>query len=124
MITFDDGYRDNHDVVLPILKRHQAKAVFFIATSYVADRRIYWWEHINHAIADQHQDRLSLLYPQRAGRCRWAMSRDRLAAVKTLLKMVKARAGRGHRSVPAGRCTRRGGALRPRTRSAGWPTTS
>ena len=52
MITFDDGYRDNHDVVLPILKRHDAKAVFFIATSYVADRRLYWWEHINHVIAD------------------------------------------------------------------------
>jgi peptidoglycan/xylan/chitin deacetylase (PgdA/CDA1 family) len=37
IITFDDGYRDNHDVALPILKRHGMQAAFFIATGYLGD---------------------------------------------------------------------------------------
>ncbi|MEM1439253.1 MAG: polysaccharide deacetylase family protein [Pseudomonadota bacterium] len=34
-ITFDDGYRDNHDVALPILRRHGLPATFFIATGFL-----------------------------------------------------------------------------------------
>ena len=36
-ISFDDGYRDNHDVAMPILKRHRMSAAFFIATGYLGD---------------------------------------------------------------------------------------
>ncbi len=35
IITFDDGYRDNHDVALPILLGHRMSAAFFIATGYL-----------------------------------------------------------------------------------------
>ena len=35
VITFDDGYLDNHDVALPILERHGVKAAFFVATGYL-----------------------------------------------------------------------------------------
>lgn len=34
-ITFDDGYADNHDVALPILRHHGISATFFIATGYL-----------------------------------------------------------------------------------------
>lgn len=34
-ITFDDGYRDNHAVALPILQRHGMKAAFFVATGFL-----------------------------------------------------------------------------------------
>lgn len=34
LITFDDGYKDNHDLALPILQKHDAKAMFFIVTSF------------------------------------------------------------------------------------------
>jgi len=34
-ITFDDGYRDNHDIALPILERHGLRATFFVATAYM-----------------------------------------------------------------------------------------
>lgn len=37
IISFDDGYRDNHDVAMPILKRHGMQAVFFVATGYLGD---------------------------------------------------------------------------------------
>lgn len=35
VITFDDGYRDNYTVALPILQRHRMRAAFFIATGFL-----------------------------------------------------------------------------------------
>ncbi len=46
MVTFDDGYRSCHDVALPILRAVGVRATFFISTSFVSDRRLYWWERI------------------------------------------------------------------------------
>lgn len=40
-ITFDDGYADNHDVALPILRRHGLCATFFIATDYLDGGRMW-----------------------------------------------------------------------------------
>lgn len=40
-ITFDDGYADNHDVALPILRRHGLCATFFIATGYLDGGRMF-----------------------------------------------------------------------------------
>lgn len=36
IVTFDDGYRDNHDVALPILRKYGVPATFFVATGYLA----------------------------------------------------------------------------------------
>lgn len=35
VVTFDDGYRDNHDVALPIMKKHGVRATFFVSTGYL-----------------------------------------------------------------------------------------
>lgn len=40
-ITFDDGYADNHDVAMPILKRHGLPATFFIATGFLDGGRMW-----------------------------------------------------------------------------------
>jgi peptidoglycan/xylan/chitin deacetylase (PgdA/CDA1 family) len=92
MITFDDGYRDNHDQALPILKRHQARAVFFVATQYVDERRIFWWERINRAVMASTRRRLALRYPEERG---FDLSSDagRRDAVRALLLVVKRHVG-------------------------------
>jgi peptidoglycan/xylan/chitin deacetylase (PgdA/CDA1 family) len=46
MVTFDDGYQSCHDIALPILRAVGVRATFFIATSYISERRLYWWEQI------------------------------------------------------------------------------
>lgn len=40
-ITFDDGYRDNHDVALPILKKYNVTATFFISTGFLGGRVMF-----------------------------------------------------------------------------------
>ena len=44
-ITFDDGYADNYDVALPILKKHDVRATFFV-TSGLLDRPSMWSDQI------------------------------------------------------------------------------
>lgn len=35
LITFDDGYKDNYDIALPILTKHNAKAIFFVVSKFI-----------------------------------------------------------------------------------------
>jgi peptidoglycan/xylan/chitin deacetylase (PgdA/CDA1 family) len=46
MITFDDGYRDNYELAFPVLQRHNVPATFFIASGFLDDRPIAWWDEI------------------------------------------------------------------------------
>ncbi|MDP5132080.1 MAG: polysaccharide deacetylase family protein [Paraglaciecola sp.] len=46
LITFDDGYMDNHDVALPILKAEGVSAVFFISVNFVGNNIVPWWDQI------------------------------------------------------------------------------
>ncbi len=48
-ITFDDGYQDNVDEALPILRRYALPATFFIATAYL-DGRPMWNDQVIEAI--------------------------------------------------------------------------
>ncbi|MCU0943281.1 MAG: polysaccharide deacetylase family protein, partial [Hydrogenophaga sp.] len=40
-ITFDDGYADNHDQALPVLRAHGLPATFFVATGFLDGGRMW-----------------------------------------------------------------------------------
>src|SRR5437868_11783728 len=65
MVTFDDGYRSCHDVALPILRAVGVRATFFIATSFVTERRLYWWERIALMLGASRRRSIELAYPER-----------------------------------------------------------
>ena len=44
-IMFDDGYKDNIDIALPILEKHNVKATFYIVTNCI-EKNIPTWTHI------------------------------------------------------------------------------
>jgi peptidoglycan/xylan/chitin deacetylase (PgdA/CDA1 family) len=44
LITFDDGYRDNFDYGLPILRQHGLPAVLFLATACVGSSQPFLWD--------------------------------------------------------------------------------
>jgi len=68
MVTFDDGYRSCHEVALPILREVGVRATFFIATSFVSERRLYWWERITLLLGQARQKArpktVVITYPQ------------------------------------------------------------
>jgi peptidoglycan/xylan/chitin deacetylase (PgdA/CDA1 family) len=64
MVTFDDGYRSCHDVTLPILRAVGIRATFFVSTSFIAERRLYWWERIALVMAQTKLTRATITYPE------------------------------------------------------------
>ena len=46
VITFDDGYGDNHEYALPVLEKYHVPATIFVSTGYVDSGREYWWDEI------------------------------------------------------------------------------
>lgn len=46
IITFDDGFKDNHKVAFPILQACAAPATFFIATDYIGTSEPFWFDKV------------------------------------------------------------------------------
>jgi peptidoglycan/xylan/chitin deacetylase (PgdA/CDA1 family) len=64
MVTFDDGYRSCHDMALPILRAVGMRATFFIATSFISERRLYWWERIALLLGRAKRRAATITYPR------------------------------------------------------------
>jgi peptidoglycan/xylan/chitin deacetylase (PgdA/CDA1 family) len=46
ILTFDDGYRDNHTEARPILESLNVQALFFITTSLLGTKKELWWDDL------------------------------------------------------------------------------
>ena len=86
LVTFDDGYRDNLEQGLPILRRHGVRAVFFVATGYVAERRVFWWDRAAWLLHHSRRPSLTLGYPTPLV---VALDGDRRPALRKVLRIVK-----------------------------------
>lgn len=49
--TFDDGYRDNRDHALPVLKRHGVPMTVYAASEFADHRGFLWWTVLERVIA-------------------------------------------------------------------------
>lgn len=63
LITFDDAYRDNVDVALPILRELGVPAAFFVATGFLDRPRLAWWDHVAYVVKTTKVARLVLDAP-------------------------------------------------------------
>ena len=57
LLTFDDGYRDNFDLAVPILRERQVPATFFIPSAFLESPRLPWWDHVAYVIKQTHVQR-------------------------------------------------------------------
>jgi peptidoglycan/xylan/chitin deacetylase (PgdA/CDA1 family) len=46
LITYDDGYRDNFEVALPILEELRVPAAFFLPTDFLDRPQLFWWDRL------------------------------------------------------------------------------
>ena len=53
VITFDDGYRDNRDYALPIMRRHNAPFTMFVTSGFADRTARLWWVELEEAIRAQ-----------------------------------------------------------------------
>lgn len=86
VITFDDGYRDNYTVALPILQRHRMRAAFFIATGFL-DGGMMFNDRVIEAVRKAAGD--SLAMPGTADRLPIRDLAERRIAIERILRAVK-----------------------------------
>ena len=53
VFTFDDGYRDNLDFALPVLRRHQCPFTLYVPTALIDGVGDIWWQALEDIIAGQ-----------------------------------------------------------------------
>lgn len=46
LVTFDDGWWDNLEYALPVLKKHAIPAIVFVATGYIGTTDTFWQERL------------------------------------------------------------------------------
>ena len=59
-LTFDDGYVDNHDVVLPIVERYRVPITVYISPGLIDGSALLWWYALDRVIATAPEIRLPL----------------------------------------------------------------
>ena len=64
LITFDDGYRDNHEAAFPILKAMGLPATFFLPTAFYQTPRLFWWDQIALAFHRTERTKVELDVPE------------------------------------------------------------
>lgn len=56
VVSFDDAYRNNWSVALPILERYQIPTTFFLSTGFIGVERMFWVDEVefvvDHAVVD------------------------------------------------------------------------
>ncbi len=76
LITFDDGYRDNLEVAVPILQQLDVPATFFLPTDFLDRPHLFWWDRLALILYRTTADRIVLEAPVPIDLDLRTMSRD------------------------------------------------
>lgn len=88
LITFDDGYRDNYELAFPALKQVGLSAVIFLATGFLDEGVVAWWDEIAWFVKHTKQPFLAL--PGGSGEDRFVLSEtERDGSLRRLLRLAK-----------------------------------
>lgn len=72
LLTFDDGYADNHAFARPLLENHGIQALFYIASGYIGSGREYWWDELERLLLLNDRLPAGLTFAQNKVRIAWS----------------------------------------------------
>ncbi len=90
LITFDDGYRDNFELAFPVFRQVGLSAVIFLATGFLDERLVAWWDEIAWIV--KRTVKSSLIFPLSWGigiQRHLETARDRETVILHLLRAAK-----------------------------------
>ncbi|MDX2158254.1 MAG: polysaccharide deacetylase family protein [Hyphomicrobiaceae bacterium] len=94
LLTFDDGYRDNLEVAVPILRSHGVQAVFFLVTGFLEKpHTVAWWDRIAWLIRQLVGRRLEITAPEPVSVDVTADNAD--SVIRQVLALYRSSGGRG-----------------------------
>lgn len=59
-VTVDDGYKDNYDLLYPVIKKHQIPITIFLSTSVIGTHERLWFSHLSEVLLNTTKKNLSL----------------------------------------------------------------
>ena len=87
VVTFDDGYADNAEIALPVLRRHGVRASFFVSTGFL-DGGLMWNDFVIESIRLCDRPRVDLK-PFGLGEAPLGTASELRAAIEALLPLFK-----------------------------------
>ena len=88
-VTFDDSFRNIHDVALPVLKKYQVPATFFISTGFIGANRLFWVDMVEHFINKTRHDYIEIMIFGKMKGFSLATSSEKITAVIEIKKALK-----------------------------------
>lgn len=85
-LTFDDGYKNNIEVVAPILERYGVPATFFVTTDYMDQKEPPWWYVVRRCVTQTKESSLDLTLP--AGSLKLNIS-DKVASIIRIERVIR-----------------------------------
>ncbi len=61
VISFDDGFLNNHDYALPVLQKHNLSAVFYISTAFIGKQEMLWTEKVNDILMNAKCEKIEIV---------------------------------------------------------------
>lgn len=89
LVTFDDGYVDCVTTALPILQKHAVPATFFLASTYIEERRLFWWDRIALCLRRSRREVIELTLPQKERLPLGAAEKQTLRHLLLIVKKVR-----------------------------------
>ena len=94
-LTFDDGYKDNYEIALPLIKKYSVQAIFFIATGVIGTKNRLWYDEVRWYYEKVKKNKNKGLSKIK-GECRKKLGELKKTSHENFLSEIKVESSEGH----------------------------